>query len=129
MAFTEPSVKTSLSLQGLRLQVRLGCSAEERSIPQFVRFDLEIHFFEAPNGCISDQLSETICYAQLSENLRTLCSSREYQLIEKLGWDAYQSLREQLPSSVGLQLRAIKEKPPIDELTGGAVFTISDWKT
>lgn len=128
MAFTTPSVKTSLSLQGLRFQVHLGCSAEERSIPQFVRFDLEVYFLEPPSGCISDQLSETICYAVLSEKLRTLCSGREYQLIEKLGWDAYQSLRKYLPASVGLKLRAIKETPPIDELTGGAVFTISDWK-
>ena len=128
MAFTEPSVKTSLSLQGLRLQVRLGCSAEERSIPQFVSFDLEIRFFEVPPGCFTDSLRETICYAHLSEILKAVCSRGEYQLIEKLGWDAYQSIRKQLPPSVELKLQALKEKPPIPELTGGATFTISDWK-
>ena len=129
MASTEPCVQTSLFIQGLKLQAHLGWSAQERSVPQGVRFDVELYFSQIPQGCTSDSLSDTICYATLSDKLRALCTQKEYRLIEKLGWDAYQTIRQDLSPSIGLKIRAIKEKPPIDELSGGAVFTVSDWRT
>lgn len=126
MESTEPCVQTSLSIQRLRLQAYLGWSAQERSTPQFVLFDLELFFSQPPRGCFSDSLADTFCYASLSDQLKALCLDGEFRLIEKLGWDAYQLIRRDLPNNIGLRLRVIKEKPPIDELLGGATFTISD---
>src|SRR2546423_1880040 len=99
MASTELCKHSRLSLNGLRLQVKLGCHREERQIPQFVRFDVQICFKSPPAGCISDQLEDTVCYARLSELTRNVCNKSEYHLIEKLGWDVYSALKESLPQS------------------------------
>ncbi len=121
------ALASSLSLKRLRLLVRLGCSAEERSIPQYVSVEVEVRFQSPPQGCQSDSLQETICYAQLSEKIKRVCDQREYALIEKLGWAIYQAVRELLPQSALLLVRTHKERPPVDHLEGGAVFTLGDW--
>jgi hypothetical protein len=121
-----PSSK--LSLNELRLLVRLGCSAEERQVPQYVSFNIEIRFATLPPGCESDSLQETVCYSKISQQIKTICERQEYQLIEKLGWNVYQELRETLPKDVLLWIRANKEHPPVAHLEGGAAFSIGDWE-
>ncbi len=118
---------SALSLNGLRLKVHLGCSEEERRVPQFVRFEILLRFKTPPLGCQTDQLSDTVCYAQISDILRTACEG-EFQLIEKLGWKVFSLLKQTLPKDVQVQMRMIKEKPPISDLTEGSSFYLSDWE-
>ena len=127
MAFSAPCKYSTLSLNSLRLKVKLGCQAEERNEPQFVRFDITIRFSELPIGCVTDRLQDTVCYAQISEQVASICKKTEYSLIEKLGFDAFHSIREILPPSIGLLLKIVKEKPPVEHLEGGASFTLGDW--
>ena len=119
---------SGLSLNSLRIQVKLGCSAEERMNPQYVRFDIRVRFPSRPEGCLSDRLVDTVCYAELSEIVRKVSTAKEYDLIEKLGWDTFSSIKEILPKSVQLWLRTTKEKPPVPELVGGAAFSLGDWE-
>lgn len=128
MPSTEPCPFSALTLNGLRLKVRLGCGEEERQIPQFVKFDIRVRFRQLPSGCTSDQLTDTVCYSQVSDKLSEICNRTEYLLIEKLGWDAYQALKEMIPPSVDLWVRLTKEKPPIPyPLEQGASFCVGDW--
>ena len=120
------SVHSSLALRGLRLKVRLGCHADERAIPQSVRFDVQIRFPKLPGGCFSDDLDETICYARISDQIRILCLNHEYRLVEKLGWTVFSTLKENLPPHLKLWIRIIKENPPVADLTEGTSFTVSD---
>ena len=127
---TQPLLNTrsgTLALHGLRHTVRLGCTAEERQIPQFVRFHVKIRFPSLPNGCVSDDLHETVCYASLSHALRATCDRQEYQLIEKLGWEAFLAAQKIIPQHALLWLQVIKEKPPVPDLEGGASFSLGDW--
>ncbi len=126
MAFTKQCLSSQLTLHGLRLPVHLGCSAEERLRPQFVRFDVTVRFSSLPEGCETDRLEQTVCYARLSEILSNVCQAREYQLIEKLGWDAFRAVREIIPTQDQLTLNVVKERPPVASLEGGASFTISE---
>lgn len=118
---------TQLSLQQLRILVRLGCSAEERLVPQYVSFDVQIRFYTPPEGCFTDALEQTVCYAELSQTIKSVCERQEYQLIEKLGWDVYTAVRNFLPQPCLLRVSANKEHPPVAHLEGGATFTVSDW--
>jgi dihydroneopterin aldolase len=119
---------SSLALHSLRLKVKLGCGAEERLIPQYVRFDVRLRFSALPQGCFTDRLEETVCYAEMSESVRTVCNRQEYCLIEKLGWDAYSQLKKILPPDVQLWVRVVKEKPPVADLEDGTSFTVGDWE-
>ncbi len=118
---------STLALHGLRLEVRLGCHAEERQKPQYVRFDVKVRFTTLPLGCTSDSLSDTVCYAQLSDAIRKICHIQEYRLIEHLGWRAFVALKEIIPQSTQLWLKILKEKPPVADLQDGTSFCLGDW--
>lgn len=125
MSSTPVSLRTFLALKDLRVQVRLGCEEEERRNPQFVRFDVQIRFPSMPEGCLTDRLKDTICYAELSEKLNGVCE-QDYCLIEHLGWKAFSATKELLTPGTLLGLRVIKEKPPIPNLEGGSRFVIEE---
>lgn len=117
---------SSLSLNGLRYLVRIGCSDEEQAVPQPIHFDIQLRFRELPEGCRTDQLADTVCYGEISRRVAALCGLGPYHLIEKLGFEVYTDLRERLPAEVDLAVTLTKEKPPIPELIGGASFRIAD---
>jgi len=127
MASNAPYLFSSLTLEGFRQKVHLGCGEEERRVPQFVQFNVEIRFSALPQGCLTDDLEDTVCYAEMSEALREICQRSEYRLIEKLGWTAYSTLKKQLPPTVKLRIKLIKEKPPVPDLLNGSSFCVGDW--
>jgi 7,8-dihydroneopterin aldolase/epimerase/oxygenase len=118
---------SSLGLHGLQFKVKLGCGEEERRIPQEVRFYIRVRFPSPPSACQSDQLEETVCYAELSEKIEAI-SREEYRLIEKLGWDTFSCLKKILPEGAQLWVKIHKVNPPISNLLEGSSFCIGDWE-
>lgn len=57
--------KNNLSITHLRLWLHLGCSEEEKFLPQPVAIDIEVEFSKCPEGAFSDRPDEVICYASL----------------------------------------------------------------
>jgi 7,8-dihydroneopterin aldolase/epimerase/oxygenase len=127
MTFTSITQASALTLNDLRLPVHLGCSVEERKNSQMVRFEVRLRFDRLPQGCLNDQLKDTVCYAKICDQIRNVCQRSEYQLIEKLAWDSFASLKEIIPLQTQLWLKVTKEKPPVSDLEGGASFSIGDW--
>ena len=121
-------MKSALGIDGLRLQCRLGCTADERAIPKTVHFNVRIRFAEMPRGCQTDRLEDTLCYAEISGILKRVTESREFSLIESLAYDAFQALKKDLPIPQPLWLEVVKEKPPIPELRDGSRFSLGDWE-
>lgn len=117
----------SLRLEDIRLQVRLGCLPDERERPQEVRLAVEFRFDREPSCLKSDRLEETICYARLCEALRAHCESREFKLIERIGYEAYGIARELAGPGVKVAVRAHKVRPPVEALLGGAISTCGDF--
>jgi 7,8-dihydroneopterin aldolase/epimerase/oxygenase len=117
---------STLVLNGLRQSVRLGCEAEERQVPQFVRFDVKVRFESLPLACMTDDLKDTVCYAELGERIKKICQMTEYRLIERLGWDTFQELKTLLPSGALLWLKIHKERPPIPYENEGSSFVLGD---
>ena len=74
----------TLEVPAIRLEVRLGCEAAERALPQAVDIELRIRFADLPAACWTDELADTVCYAELAALLREHCAQREFRLIERL---------------------------------------------
>ena len=116
----------SLRLEGLSFLIRLGCSEEERRLPQEVRISLEVRFPEAPLGTLSDKLEETVCYGMLADGLRAYFNGREFSLVEKVAQEAFQILREFCPRTL-VAVEVEKVRPPVEGLRGGAIFRCGDF--
>ena len=116
-----------LEFRGARLEVRLGCSAAERAVPQPVDLDLAVRFSKLPAACESDELGDTVCYAALIDAARAACAGREFRLVERLAHDLFARLRPLVPPGAELWLRATKLRPPIDGLAGGVAFSLGDF--
>lgn len=126
MGFRRPSQSSLLSLNGLKIPVRIGYGEEERKNPQTIRFDVRVRFSTLPKGCTSDDLQDTLCYDEIAQKIRRVSTRQEYRLIERLAWDCYLLLRETMPADSSLGIRVTKEIPPIEGLTEGASFCVGD---
>ncbi len=110
------------------MQVRLGCTVEERADPQGVELDVAVRFAEPPPGCATDELVDTVDYCDLIEAARSLCAEREFKLIEHLAAELQARLRRHLPASTELWLRITKLHPPVKDLEGGVSFSLGAWE-
>lgn len=117
----------SLRLDNLSLQVHLGCLEDERSIPQEVRITLDCRFQEAPPGFQSDELSGTLCYAEISEKITGMIESRPYHLIEKMAADIYEIAKSWAHDRAQIALCVHKVKPPVRNLRGGSRYFCGDF--
>jgi dihydroneopterin aldolase len=118
---------SSLKLEELTLAVRLGCSQAERSKAQEVRVSVEIRFLKCPKGALTDSLDDTICYATISESIKRHCESREFSLVERMGYDIYGLVREIVGSTDDLGISVHKMHPPVENLSGGVIFRCGDF--
>lgn len=123
---TAVSARTTLEIPAIRLGVRLGCEAPERATPQAVDLGLLIDFATAPHACTSDELADTVCYAELADAVRAHCAEREFRLVERLARELREVVRARLPHDAGLALTVTKVAPPVPGLSGGVRFTIDD---
>lgn len=116
----------SLRLERLRLAVRLGCEAPERSNPQAVEVSLYVRFPVEPAACRTDQLQDTLCTARLCAALRAAGETGERALLEHLAQRLHDAVRSLLPAAAQLDLHVTKLAPPIAGLRGGATFSIEE---
>jgi dihydroneopterin aldolase len=116
-----------LEFRGARLDVRLGCSADERAVPQAVDLDLAVRFPELPSACETDKLEGTVCYAELIDAARDACAGREFHLVERLAHELFAALHPRIPPGTELWLRVTKVRPPVADLAGGVAFSLGDF--
>lgn len=115
-----------LELNELRCHVRLGHGAAERSQPQEIDVSVRLEGEALPAACGSDALEDTLCYAELSAEIRGVCGEREYRLIEHLTARIHDRLGERLRKPFSrLTVSVHKLRPPVDGLRGGARFEIT----
>lgn len=122
-----PPVHHSLSLQNLRLFVRLGCEVWERSAPQEVLVSIELRFAAPPAGVLSDELTDTVCYADIAQSVLEHCQNREYKLVEKMGLDIYHLVKEKAGKKDQVAISVHKVQPPIPRLSGGSIYRCGDF--
>ncbi len=114
-----------IKLNDLSLRLNLGWPEDERQQKQTVLVSIILKFSSMPIGCKTDDLTNTICYAELTQQLTTQCERKIYKLIEHLAYDIYQQIKTRY--AIDCQV-SIKKQPPIENLQGGAVFVCGDWE-
>jgi dihydroneopterin aldolase len=76
-------------------------------------------------ACTTDQLSDTYCYDTLVNTIKTSVATRNFRLLEHLGREIHQTVKNSLASDIKVSIR-ITKKPAILNLTGGVTFCYSD---
>lgn len=118
--------RQTLRIRDFEVWCRLGCSAEEQAGPQPALFTVEIQFTKNLRGSTSDQLTDAVNYADLTEIILKTAQEKKYHLIEHLNQCVFDRLLEMLRQrkiSGQLQLTIRKTRVPIPNLLTGAEFT------
>lgn len=115
------SIKTRIILHQLELSVHLGWPDAERSSEQRVLLDIHLDFAHPPRACVSDNLADTFSYETLCDLIEKNITSKKFRLIEHLGYETYQLVKNALPKDLLVTI-CVTKKPPIVNLTGGVSF-------
>lgn len=84
--------------------MRVGITPEERAFPQLLRMDIQI-FLPLSAAAKTDDLSKTIDYAALCENVRAALSSKTFTLVEAVAEVAAQvALESPLAQAVSVRI-------------------------
>lgn len=70
-------------IESLRVETLIGIYPRERIVPQSVVIDLKIGHSTATAGA-SDDIHDTIDYAEVVSRLRSVLAEKHFQLLEKL---------------------------------------------
>src|SRR6185312_9982306 len=106
-----------IKINGLELQVNLGWPSGERKKLQIVKLDVAIDFPTPPLGCVTDELTDTYCYDALITVIKTYVAEQHFRLLEHLGKEIHQVIKENLPANFRVHIQLTK-KPAILNLTG-----------
>lgn len=68
----------------LAVQARIGCTAEERSKLQMIKFDLHLETTGFEHVSTSKDIADTICYFTVAKEVEAIVSSRDWILLEEL---------------------------------------------
>ena len=120
---TKP-IYNQIKLNDLSLNLSLGWPEDERQQKQAISVSIILKFPSMPISCETDDLTGTICYAELTHLITTHCEKKTYKLIEHLAYDIYQQIKTR--HAIDCQV-AVKKQPPIANLRGGAIFACGDW--
>lgn len=110
-----------LSIIDFVTYIHLGCSTDERSRAQEVKFSIDIYLPKSPKAEQSDSLSDAVCYAKVCEELREFVEGQEFQLVESLGRQSLDFIRDQF-NLQSLKLCIHKVAPPFDGIQGGVKY-------
>ena len=115
----------SLNLYNLELKAHLGVPDFERAELQSVWIDLQIKNTHLPEGCYTDQIEDTLCYAGLCNLIEKIIAHRPFHLIESLSYTLYHEIEKTLPPQAKLALK-LRKNPPIRNLSLSE-FCIGEW--
>jgi len=126
---TFENTKSHLQISDLRQWVHLGCTDQEKHLPQLVAFDVDIAFQKNPKAIHTDEIKDAFCYAEAADLIKKCIKSKPYNLIEYLAADVYEVIRGALDKqeykAVEMSVTVHKLSPPVPDIHGAVSFTIS----
>lgn len=126
-ARNHPTTFSTLTLRGLRVSAYVGWSEAERLSPQPIDIDICIQFAEPPPACRSDELAHTVCYAELSNIIKTCAANQQFKLIERMAYKLLREIKIRLPAGSLGWIRITKLQIPIPDVHGNASFSYGDF--
>jgi dihydroneopterin aldolase len=109
-------------LSGVELFAHGGVTEEERRVGQRYRLDVELRL-PLSAAAASDNLSETVSYAEVHDLSVSAIRERPFNLIESAAERVASVLLERFPVE-GVTIRLTKLAPPVDGVVAGAAVEI-----
>lgn len=103
----------SIIARGLTFKGHHGVYQSEREQGQRFRVDLEMFLDLRPAG-YSDQVGDTIDYAQVFSRVEQIVTTNCYQLLEALAENIAQTLLRSFPSMKAIEVTVYKPDAPIE---------------
>ncbi len=98
-------------IEALEIECVIGVCDWERRIRQPIVFDIELGF-DSRRPATSDAIEDTVDYTGIIERVRTVSSSREFQLVETLAEAVCENVL-QVRGVRSVSLRATKRVPSL----------------
>ena len=106
-----PEPEVAIEISGLSLYTHVGVTSAEREVGQRLLLDIRIDVGES-DATLTDQLEDTVDYAQLCETANLVAQQRDYKTLERL----CAAIADRLLSSYDVNsvwIKAAKPEPPI----------------
>jgi FolB domain-containing protein len=117
-----PKKEAVLKIDGLRLQVHLGCTELERNVKQTVTVNIEMYFNSLPIAVKSDNLTDTICFDGIIRKVQDTICKKRYNLIEHMGDNIFEIIKKEAPD---VFVKVIVGKAPkIEGFSGNVAFEL-----
>ena len=114
-----------MKIKNYEVWVSLGCTKEEQSLTQPVVFNLQIIFDQAIVAEVSDKLSDSLDYVELTNVIREISELKSYSMIEHLCFSVTTSLKQKInhKHQGTLIVSAQKVRAPVKNLHDGVEWT------
>ena len=111
-------------LNGMEFFGHHGCSEEERKIGQIFKVDAEL-IFDLSIAGKSDEISDTVDYVQVFEEIKRIVEGEPKKLIESVIETIAEKVLEKFPLIETIKLTLYKPAAPIaDTFQGAAVLIV-----
>lgn len=101
-----------LIINGLDIWARIGVTAAEREVGQWLVATVEVGCNLAPAGQ-SDDLNDTLSYAEIAQTVHDIGSSTTCNLLEYMAEQMCQAVLSQFPGATWVRLQLVKRPPPV----------------
>lgn len=98
--------------QGMEFYAYHGVFPEENKLGQTYYIDLEV-YLDLQKAGNSDNLEDTINYAEIYDLVKNIVTGQQFQLVEKLAEVIAQQILRLYPQVQKLRVRVTKPNPPI----------------
>ncbi|MBI5003219.1 dihydroneopterin aldolase [Candidatus Woesearchaeota archaeon] len=75
-----------ITLKGLKYQIKIGVTEEERKQPQPVLIDLQL-YLDITKAVATEDIEETVNYSAVQKKVNVFLENKEYVLVEKVSAD------------------------------------------
>lgn len=97
-----------LKIENLELKVHLGWPEEERQNLQKVCINITLTFPGKPMAAETDELTDTVCYASIADDLKAQLQGQTFKLLEHLGEHCYEIVNKHVLGAKKIELSITK---------------------
>jgi len=101
-----------LIINGLEIWARIGVTAAEREVGQWLVATVEVGCDLAPAG-VSDDLNDTLSYAEIAQTVHEIGSTTTCHLLEYMAAQMCQAILSHFTGAAWVRLQLVKRPPPL----------------
>jgi dihydroneopterin aldolase len=101
-----------LLINGLEIWARIGVTAAEREVGQWLVATVEVGYDLAPAGR-SDNLKDTLSYADIAHTIHEIGSKTTCNLVEYMAEQMCAAIFSRFPGATSVWLQLVKRPPPV----------------